>query len=58
MFFVLFILKNLFINSTKHVFFFRTKTIFQNLVPKYIFSSFENTKYCFKKTIFHNNFQK
>ena len=42
--FVLFILKNFFINSTKYVFlFFRTKTVFQNSVPKHNFF-FENTK--------------
>ena len=47
-FFVLFILKNFFINSTKHVFFFRTKTVLQNSVSKHNFFFSENTKNCFR----------
>ena len=40
--------KNFLINSTKF-FFFRTKTVFQNLISKYKFFSSENTKNCFSK---------
>ena len=40
MFFILFILKNFFINSTKHIFVFKTKTVFHILVSKYNFFFF------------------
>ena len=57
MFFILLILKNFFINLTKHILFvFRTKTVFQNSVPKHNFIFFENTKTYFLKTIFQNSF--
>ena len=50
MFFVLLILKNFFINSLK--LFFRTKTVFQNSVPKQdlIFQFSMLTYHCFKCT--------
>ena len=66
MFFVLLILKNFFINSTKHVFLFlRTKTIFQNSVPKHNFFLKKTQKTIlknysqklFSRTVFKNNNQ-
>ena len=61
MFFVLLILKNFFINSTKYVFFFlRTKIVFQNSIPKHNFFFLKTQKIVlknyskkpFSKTIF------
>ena len=58
MFFALIVLKKFFMNSTEHVFLFLgTKTVFQNLVPKYNFFSFENTKKLFLKTVLKNSNQ-
>ena len=56
MFFVIFILKNFFINSTKHVFLFlRTKTVFQNSVPKHNFFFLKHQK-LFLKIVLKNCF--
>ena len=58
MFFVLSVLNFFFINSTKHVFLFlRTKTVFQNSVPKHNFFLKKHQK-LFSKIIFQKNFQK
>ena len=62
MFFVLLVLKNFFINSTKY-FFFRTKIVFQNSIPKHnFFFLSKNTKNyskkLFSKIVFKNNFKK
>ena len=52
MFFVSLILKNFFINSTKHVFLFlRIKTVFHNSVSKHNFFFFKT-----QKTILRNYF--
>ena len=55
MFFILFILKNFFINSNKHVFFFlflkTKKTIFHNSIPKHNFFFLKHKK-LFLKTVF------
>ena len=48
MFFILLILKNLFINSTKR-FFFRKKNVSHNLIPKHNFFFSKNIKNYFSK---------
>ena len=55
---ILFILRNFFINLTEHIFFFlkKTKTAFQNSIPKHNFFSYKNTKKLLLKTIFQNSF--
>ena len=56
MFFVLFVLNFFFINSTKHIFLFlRTKTVFQNSVPKHNFFLKKHQK-LFLKTVLKNYF--
>ena len=58
MFFILFVLNFFFINSTKHVFLFlRTKTVFQNSVPKHNFFLKKHQK-LFLKIVLKNCFPK